>query len=170
MIRLKNKKNIFFLFFPAILFSGCLGEAELSTRVLEEASSMGDAFIKKDYEKYANYTLDWAARYMGGKKNIKAGVKKLVESFEKKGKRFSAVHYELIGQVKEKDGKYQCMLSQTTTISGEYADTQDEAIVYAVSEDAENWKFATITFMPKEKLLELSPYLHPDLVNPNWKK
>lgn len=169
MIRLKNKK-LLPLFLLTALFQGCLGEAELSTRVLEEASTMGDALIKKDYDTYASYTLDWAAQYMGGKEGIKKSVKKLVESFEKKGKRFSAVHYDLTGEVKEKDGMYQCILSQTTTISGEYADTKDEAIVYAVSDDAENWKFATITFMPKEKLKELSPYLHPDLKNPNWTK
>jgi hypothetical protein len=169
MFLLKNKRSIYLFFLP-LLFSSCLGEAELSDRVLEEANTMGDALLKKDYEKCADYLIDWAAMYMGGKKLAPQSIKKIVTDYEARGRKFISVHFEMISQVMEKDNVYQCLLSQTTTVSNPYGNTTEDAIIYAISEDAENWKFATITYMPKAKLKELSPYLHPDLKNPNWVK
>jgi hypothetical protein len=166
---LRNKNFVFYLLF-AVSLTGCLGKGELSDRVLQEANAMGEALIKKDYNTYAKYAIDWVYLYVGGIEAYKAGVKKIIDNYESRGKRFSEVHYELITNVESKDGKYQCMLSQTTTISGEYADTQDEAIIYAVSDDAENWRFAAITYMSQAQLKKLSPYLHPELKNPNWEK
>ena len=122
-----------------------LSEKEMLDRLNEQATEMGTALMKKDFNKVVDFSYPELIKQAGGKKQMVEAIEKGVKKAEMAGNTVVGVSFGEPSAIIEEAGELQCTLTQQTTMKTTGGNASFEATLIAISNDkGYNWTFLEV--------------------------
>jgi hypothetical protein len=155
-----------------LLLCACLplaaGEADQKKRVKQEAQAMANAFLKGDYETFADYMHPATVREVGGRAKLLDGVKAFAAKMKARGMKVQSYKVgdctDLVG--KEKEWFAVVPYTQVMTAPGVRYTTKGY-LVGASANGGKTWNFTDISKKNLRRVREIVPNFPEDLKLPD---
>lgn len=161
------KRIITVLVFTLGLLSASAQDANTQKTMLTQVNKMGNAFITKDYSKFADFTYPKVLKNMGGRAKMIENIKKEVEGLEKDGMTFLSMDYGSPSKIYKVDNTLQCTLVQMIKLKVEGGTLTSNSVLLAISEnEGKNWYFLDTAGFNLPTMKTLIPNLSDELEIP----
>ncbi len=163
-------KIIKLLFTVAIITihtNGFTQKTNPSETVKEQATTMVNAFLKKDYNTFSKMTNQTAIGKMGGATKMIEGLKQMDETFKQQGISFSKITVGNPSNIITVGNEMQCTIPQTTEMKMAMGRAIAKSTLIAVTNNGgKNWYFADAAGKDLKTLRTIMPNLSDKLVIP----
>jgi hypothetical protein len=144
---MKTGFGIFLLFIAMLMACNPvpLSNAEMVEKINEQATEMGTALMKKDFEKVVDFSYPELIKQAGGKGKMVEAIEKGVKKTELAGNTVVGVTFGEPSAIIQEADELQCTLSQQTTLKTPGGNSTFEATLIAISKDeGHHWTFLEV--------------------------
>ena len=135
--------------------------------VRQQANSMGNAFIKGDYETFEKYTNPAIVNAMGGKSRMTAVLVNSANDMKAKGMVISGITVDSPSKIVKSRSELQCTLKQHTTIKLNNGTVIATSTLIAISLDGgKNWSFVDTSNKDASTMRKMLPNLSTAIIIP----
>ena len=143
----------------------------LTARMQEQANTMGQAFLKGDYQTFAKYTYPALLRAMGGASRMAATLTQTINDMQAKGMSFNSVVVDSPTKIVKSSNELQCTLQQHTTVKLPNGRAVATSTLIAISEDnGQNWFFVDTSNKDASAMRKALPNLSTAIIIPPQQK
>ena len=162
MIRLFISFLTFFLFFTA-----CNGQSDYSKVIKEQAETMGQFLLKKDFGSFCKYTYPKIIGMMGGRKKMIETMDKETQKMLSEGTDFISVTLGEPSKITTIGNELQCTVPQTVEMKVPNGRLEAQSTLIAISIDkGKNWYFVDTSGKDIQTMKKILPNLSGELVIP----
>lgn len=159
--------NIVSLLFLLIFVTNQQHQVRPIDNACQQANSMGQAFLKGDYETFARYTYPPLLKAMGGESRMAATLRQTVVGMQAKGMSFSSIVVDSPSKIVKSGSEFQCTLQQHTTIKLVNGKAVATSTLIAISKDGgKNWLFVDTSNKDVTTMRKALPNLSTAIVIP----
>ncbi|MFH0893992.1 MAG: hypothetical protein V2A54_06120 [Bacteroidota bacterium] len=154
------------LFVILIIFACCSQQFLLGCKtaykkiVVEQAETMGQFLLKKDYKSFFKFTHPKIAEMAGGQEKLSEAMEKGMEDMDSKGMAFINLEFGKPSKIISCLNELQCTLSETITMKVPNGVFLMKSTLIAISiDDGKNWYFFDTSKSNIKQIKELFPNL-----------
>lgn len=141
--------------------------AELTTKMLQQADEMGRKFIAKDYQGFLAYTHPATIKVMGGKDKMLASTLEELKQLEADGVKFLDIKFGVPSKIVNTGKELQCVIPQSIEMKIKGGKMTTTTSLIAISENnGKSWFFVDSGGNNLENLKSLLPTLSDELELP----
>ncbi len=137
------------ILFSGLILNSCkpaaLSQAEMAEKIKDQATEMGTALMKKDFEKVVDFSYPELIKQAGGKSKMVEAIEKGVKKTELAGNVVVGVTFGEPTTIIKEAEELQCTLTQQTTVKTPGGNASFDATLIAISTDeGHHWTFLEV--------------------------